>query len=446
MTSASKMHLLRSACACLLFASSSVTYAAAVIDGCQLYPSNNIWNTPIDAAPIHADSATIVATIGASTQLHPDFGTVYNGAPNGIPYITVPGTQPQVSITFQYADESDSGPYPIPPDAPIEGGPNAGGDRHILIVDRDRCLLYEIYDARPQTDGSWRAGSGAKWDLRSNALRPTPWTSADAAGLPILAGLVRYDEVASGEITHALRFTVPQTRNAYVWPARHPASSLTGFQYPAMGQRFRLKAGFDITGFSAPMQVILRALKKYGMMVADNGSAWYLSGAPDPRWSDDELRTLSGLAGRDFEAVDVSGLQVSANSAQALQAMPPLPPAPPDANFDIDGDGRYDALTDGLLVYRYMSGIRGPALVALATSPSATRDAAGIEARLGALGAALDIDGDNTTGARTDGMLLMRRLFGLSGAMLVNGAIGPNAARRTPEAVANYIDGLMPSN
>ncbi|MEO8136539.1 MAG: hypothetical protein ABI831_21505, partial [Betaproteobacteria bacterium] len=189
----------------LLAAAMNHAGAAAIVSGCPMFPADNIWNTAIETAPLDPNSATYVATIGAAVQLHPDFGTVYNGAPNGIPYITVPGTQPLVPITFTYAGDSDPGPYPIPPNAPIEGGPNASGDRHILIVDRDHCTLYEIYDARPQPDGSWLAGSGAKWDLRSNDLRTATWTSADAAGLPILPGLVRYDEVASGEITHALR-------------------------------------------------------------------------------------------------------------------------------------------------------------------------------------------------------------------------------------------------
>jgi len=430
--------------ASLLLALSSGARAAAVIDGCQLYPSDNVWNTPVDAAPVHPSSATWVATIGAASRLHADFGTVYNGAPNGIPYITVPGTQPLVPITFEYAGDSDPGPYPIPADAPIEGGPTSNGDRHILIVDRDRCVLYEIYAARRQTDGSWRAGSGAKWDLGSNALRPATWTSADAAGLPILPGLVRYDEVASGEITHALRFTVPQTRSTYVWPGRHEASDLTGAQYPSMGQRFRLRAGFDISRFTPAMQVILRALKKYGMMLADNGSAWYLSGAPDPRWDDDTLRTLSQLAGSDFEAVDVAGLQVAADSGRARQASQPPLAAPADANYDIDGDGRYDPMTDGLLAVRYLFGLRGTGLTANALSSGATRNAAQVEARIVELGAALDIDGNNAVEALTDGILLLRKLFGMTGNALIAGAIGPSATRTNADAVNSYMTGFMP--
>ena len=210
------------------------------------------------------------------------------------------------------------GPYPIPTDAPIEGGPDSEGDRHVLVVRRGACDLFETWNSWPTPDGSWYAGSGALFDLHSNALRPDGWTSADAAGLPILPGLVRYDEVAAGTINHALRFTVPQTRRAYVWPARHYASDLTGAQYPPMGQRFRLKASFDISGFSPANQVILRALKTYGMFLADNGSAWYLSGVPDPRWDDDDLHTLqTGVHGRDFEAVDESSLMIDPNSAAA---------------------------------------------------------------------------------------------------------------------------------
>ena len=420
--------------------------AAAVIDGCQLYPANNIWNTPIDTAPVHANSAAYINTIGAAVTVHPDFGTVYDGAPNGIPYTTVPGTQPLVPISFTYAGDSDPGPYPLPPDAPIEGGPASNGDRHVLVIDRGDCVLYEVYAARLQTNGSWRAGSGAVWDLNSNALRPATWTSADAAGLPILAGLVRYDEVAGGAITHALRFTAPQTRNTFVWPGRHQASSLTGAQYPAMGQRFRLKAGVNISGFSPAMQVILQALKKYGMMLADNGGAWYVSGAPDPRWDDDELQTLGQITGSDFEAVDVSALQVAADSGQAVQPVSvPLPPPPPGANYDIDGDGTYDALTDGLLMLRYMFGMRGPALVGGATSPGAAHNTMQIETLLGQLGAALDIDGNNVADARTDGFLVLRKMFGLTGEPLIAGAIAANATRTTAGDVADYMDEFLPA-
>jgi hypothetical protein len=293
-----------------------VPQSSADLVGCAVFPANSVWNTRVDSLPLDAHSAAYVATIGASTGMHPDFGANWNGGPFGIPYAAVPGTQAQVAVTFDYEDESDPGPYPIPPDAPIEGGADSSGDRHVLVVDRDHCVLYEMWNAWPQPDGSWHAGSGAVFALTSNALRPAGWTSADAAGLPILPGLVRYDEVASGEIKHALRFTAPRTRRAYVWPARHFASSLTGEQYPPMGQRFRLRSNFDISGFSPEVQVILRALKQYGMFLADNGSAWYLSGAPDARWDDDVLRELNQVKGSDFEAVDESGLMVAPDSGQ----------------------------------------------------------------------------------------------------------------------------------
>jgi hypothetical protein len=286
---------------------------------CTFFPADNVWNRRVDSLPLDPNSAAYVNTIGVSTGMHIDFGSgTWDGGPIGIPYTTVPGAQPRVAMSFDYADESDAGPYPIPTNAPIEGGPNSSGDRHVLVVERDNCVLYETWDSWPNADGSWSAGSGAQFDLRSNNLRPAGWTSADAAGLPVLAGLVRYDEVASGRITHALRFTVPQTRGAYIWPARHKASSLTGSQYPPMGQRFRLKASFDISKFSATNKVILTALKEYGMFLADNGSAWYLSGAPDERWNNDDLRQIQiNVHGSDFEAVDESGLMIDPNSGQA---------------------------------------------------------------------------------------------------------------------------------
>jgi hypothetical protein len=286
--------------------------------GCALFPADNIWNVPVDTLPLDSRSDSYVATIGATRTVHADFGSgLWDGGPIGIPYVIVTGSQPKVAVTFEYDDESDPGPYPIPPDPPIEGGPDADGDRHILMLDRDNCRLYELFSAYPAGGGAWEAGSGAIFDLNAHALRPETWTSADAAGLPVLPGLVRYDEVASGEIRHALRFTAPRTRRAYIWPARHYASSYTAMDYPPMGQRFRLNADFDISGFSPEAQVILRALKKYGMILADNGSAWYLSGVPDERWDNDDLHDLHGIPGSAFEAVDVSGLMVDADSGQA---------------------------------------------------------------------------------------------------------------------------------
>ena len=293
---------------------------APTIGGCPVLPADSIWNTPVDALPVSANSATWVATIGSTKTAHPDFGSgLYDGAPIGIPFVTVPASQTKYPATFQYASESDPGPYAIPLNAPIEGGSQSTGDRHAIAIDIGNCILYELYAAYPQP-ASWAAGSGAIFNLLSNALRPSGWTSTDAAGLPIFPGLIRYDEVAAGAINHAIRFTVPQTRNTFVWPARHYASSLTGSQYPPMGARFRLRASFDISGFSAANQVILRALKKYGMMLADNGSAWYLSGATDSRWDNDDLHNLGQLHGSDFEAVDVSGLMIDANSGQAKQS------------------------------------------------------------------------------------------------------------------------------
>ncbi len=287
---------------------------------CTVLPADNIWNTPIDQLPVASNSSTYVNTIGAGTGMHADFGSgLWDGGPIGIPFVTVPGTQTKYPAAFTYADESDPGPYAVPLTAPIEGGSASSGDRHALSIDVDHCLLYEIYAAYPQSS-SWQAGSGAIYNLLSNALRPSGWTSADAAGLPIFPGLVRYDEILSGEIRHALRFTVPHTQRAFVWPARHYASSLTGTQYPPMGARFRLRTNFDISGYSPTNQIILKALKKYGMMIADNGSAWFLSGAPDSRWDNSDLHNLGAVHGSDFEAVDVSGLMVDPNSGQALQS------------------------------------------------------------------------------------------------------------------------------
>ncbi|MBK8270079.1 MAG: hypothetical protein IPK83_17995 [Planctomycetes bacterium] len=252
---------------------------------------------------MHPNSAKYLASMGLETGLHPDFGTVYEGAPIGIPFVVVDGAQEKVTVTFDYADESDDGPYPIPPDAPIEGGPNADGDRHIIIVDTENKLLYELFYAF-KTGNTWSAGSGAIFDLTSNDLRPSGWTSADAAGLPIFPGLARYDEIVEkSELSHALRFTVAQTQRAYISPARHFASSSTDANRPPMGLRVRLRADFDVSGFPATVQVILRGLKKYGLIVADNGSNWYISGAPDSRWNDDELGELRGVKGRDFEVV-----------------------------------------------------------------------------------------------------------------------------------------------
>ncbi len=311
--------------ACALWPAQWAAGALPQIAGCAVFPADSIWNAPVDQLPLDPGSDAYVNTIGADGTVHPDFGSGVwppgSDAPIGIPYADVPGTQPGVAVAFDYDDESDPGPYPIPADAPIEGGPGSDGDRHVLLVDRDNCILHELFYAWPdQPGGGWAAGSGAVFDLSGHALRPDGWTSADAAGLPILPGLVRYDEVAAGEIAHALRFTVPQTRGDHAWPARHHASSLTAAQYPPMGQRFRLRADFDVAAFSAEVQVILRTLKKYGMMLADNGSAWYLSGAPDERWDNDARRELSNVSGADFEAVGVSSRMTGPDSGRAAEA------------------------------------------------------------------------------------------------------------------------------
>ena len=320
---------------------------APTVGSCTVLPADDIWNTRVDQLPVHPSSSTWVTTIGPSSPLHPDFGSgTYNGEPIGIPYVTVPGAQTKYPATFTYQSESDPGPYAIPLNAPIEGGSASTGDRHAIAVDTDNCILYEIYAAYPQT-ASWQGGSGAIFNLLSDALRPATWTSADAAGLPIFPGLVRYDEIAAGEIRHAIRFTVPQTQKAYVWPARHYASSLTGAQYPPMGARFRLKASFDISHFSATNQIILTALKRYGMMLADNGSSWYISGAPDARWNNDDLHALTGIAGSDFEAVDVSPLMVDPNSGQARQTSVSVTVTPSSASVVVDAKQQFSAAVAG---------------------------------------------------------------------------------------------------
>jgi hypothetical protein len=280
------------------------------LKGRRPFPDDNPWNADISKEPVDANSDAIIASIGAERNLHPDFGTVWQGAPAGIPYVVVDGRQARVQVQFQYGDESDPGPYPVPPDAPIEGGPNAKGDRHVLVLDRDNWKLYELFSAYPQDGGKrWRAGSGAEFDLNSNKLRPAGWTSADAAGLPVFPGLVRFDEVMEQKaIRHALRFTVRRTRRAYVKPATHFASRLTDANLPPMGMRVRLKSAFDVSRFAAPVQVILVALKKHGMLLADNGSDWFISGAPDPRWDVEALATIKRVKGRDLEVVKMGEL------------------------------------------------------------------------------------------------------------------------------------------
>jgi hypothetical protein len=289
--------------------------AQPTLAGCPMFPANNIWNAPVDKLPVHSNSASYITTNGETKSLHPDFSSTW-----GIPFNVVTASQPGVKVPFTWAEESDPGPYPVPADPKVEGN----GDAHLLILQQDTCRLFELYAARVSGGSLTKADAGAVFDLRSNAQRPSGWTSADGAGLPILPGLVRYDEVAAGEIRHAIRLTVPQTRKAFVWPARHYASRLTGSDYPPMGQRFRLKADYDISGFSADSQVILRALKKYGLILADNGSAWFISGAPDPRWNDDHLNELKRVTGTDLEAVDSSSLMLGQDTGLVLpQSVPP---------------------------------------------------------------------------------------------------------------------------
>ena len=277
---------------------------------CPIFPRTSHWNLRVDRLPVLAKSDRLVRAIGADRTMHADFGSgLYEGARIGIPFVTVGAAQERVPVRFEYADESDPGPYPIPRKVPIEAGRRSDGDRHVIVVDRARCRLYELFAAYPRDGGRrWSAGSGAIWNLRSNRMRPAGWTSADAAGLPILPGLVRHDEVRRGRIDHALRVTAPRTRRSYIYPARHFASGSNDPELPAMGQRLRLKEGYPIRSFPRQARILLRALKRYGMIVADNGSPWYVTGAPHRRWNNDALRTLHDVPGRAFEAVDTSRL------------------------------------------------------------------------------------------------------------------------------------------
>lgn len=278
---------------------------------CAVFPADNPWNQRVDALPVAGNSGTLIDAIGGDSYAHADFGSgTWNGGPIGIPFKVVSGRSRGARVRFtEFGDESDRGRYPIPRNAPIEGGKNGDGDRHVLVIDRKRCKLFELYHAHPVRGGRrWRAGSGAIYNLRSNRLRPDGWTSADAAGLPLFPGLARYDEMAAGEIDHALRFTAPHTRRSYVYPARHFASSDESTDLPPMGLRVRLKATVDVNNFPPQSRVVLRALQRYGMILADNGSPWYVSGAPDRRWDDDDLHSLQDLRGNDFEVVDTSSL------------------------------------------------------------------------------------------------------------------------------------------
>jgi len=269
--------------------------------GCEVFPPSSPWHENISKLPVSPRSSAYIASIGANLDLHPDFGSNLS---YGIPYAVVPASQPKVAIHFTaYGDQSDPGPYPIPPGAPIEGGAGSSGDRHVLVVQSGTCKLYEMYSAYPNADGSWNAASGAVFNLRSNRLRPNGWTSADAAGLPIFAGLIRYDEIQRGYINHAIRFTAPATQAGFIHPATHFASSSTNPDLPPMGLRLRLKASFDIAGFPRVARIILQAMKTYGLILADNGSPWYFQGATDPRWNDAALDSLKSVPGSAFQVV-----------------------------------------------------------------------------------------------------------------------------------------------
>jgi hypothetical protein len=300
--------LLLSACSLLLGGVSASALRLPTAPRCPIFPATSAWNQRVDALPVAANSEQLIESIGLGAGLHADFGSgLWDGQPIGIPFDVVSKKMPRFRVAFGYADESDNVPYPIPKTVHIEGGRQSDGDRHALLLDKDACRVFELYALYPSGRG-WKAGSGAVWNLRSNALRPAGWTSADAAGLPIFPGLARYDEVARGVIDHALRFTAARTRRAYVYPARHYASSSDDPALPPMGLRVRLKASVDISGFPRQARIVLQALKTYGMILADNGSNWYISGAPNPHWSNDELHQLGRITGADFEVVDTSSL------------------------------------------------------------------------------------------------------------------------------------------
>jgi hypothetical protein len=297
------------------------------LGGCEVAAPGSIWRTRVDHLPVLAASAGYVASIGSGAHVHADFGSgTWDGGPIGIPVtVAAPGT-PSVHVGFDYADESDRGPYHIPAAARIEGGPQADGDRHVIAVDTTTCRDYELWDARPQADGSWHAGSGAVFSLGSHTLRPDGWTSADAAGLPVLPGLARYDEVSRGVIDHALRITVPRSQAAHLWPARHDAGSGSAASYPPMGARFRLKASYDASALGAQARVVVAAMKHYGLVLADNGSPWYFQGERNASWPDRLISDLKQIPASAFEAVDTSGLRLTADSGYAV------PPAPAAAN------------------------------------------------------------------------------------------------------------------
>ena len=344
---------------------------------CPLFPADNVWNADISTLPVHPRSADWLASMGGGSRLiHPDFGSSGDpSAPYGIPYTVVDGSHPKVSLTFQYADESDPGPYPFGADTPIEGGASSTGDRHALMLESDTCTLYELYDARYSAAGS-TAGSGAIWSLASDALRPAGWTSADAAGLPILPGLLRPDEVAAGVVSHAIRVTASRTDTSYLWPARHQAGSASDPTLPPMGARFRMRGDVDISHFSAATQVVLTAFKHYGLIVADNGSDWYFQGAADNGWSDTLISELKTVPASDFEAVDESSLMVDPNSGRTLhETRRPLPVVAPAATVPTGGGVTWRQTSGAALAG--LTAVRRPALArpapATASSPPPRR-------------------------------------------------------------------------
>jgi hypothetical protein len=274
------------------------SYGQAQQRACPTFPADNPWNERVDSLPVAPNSAAMISAIGLTAHLHPDFS---NGGNYGIPYNVVNGATPRSTVVFQYADESDNVGYPIPASPLVEGG----SDAHILMIDTSACKLYELFAAH-KVGGTWHAGSGAVWNLRSDAVRPAGWTSADAAGLPIFPGLARYDQVATGAIKHALRFTASSTCAGYVFPARHEAGSGSCSTKPPMGLRVRLKASFNISAYTGQARIVLTALKQYGMLLADNGSPWYVTGAPNSGWNDDNLHTLNAVPGSAFEVVDTN--------------------------------------------------------------------------------------------------------------------------------------------
>jgi hypothetical protein len=282
---------------------------------CPMFPDDNYWHARVDRLPVHPLSGSWLSHMHSSINLHPDFGPSFGAqdVPYGIPITVVDGAA-RVPVKFEYADESDPVTYPLGPDTLIEGGDASEGDRHAVVVDAATCTLFETWNTRRVQD-DWTAGSGATWDLRSNALRPRTWTSADAAGLPILPGLLRWDEVSAGRVDHAIRFTTNVTRRAFIWPARHQAGSMDGPAYPPMGARFRLKSWYPIAGRSREAAAVITAMKRYGLVLADNGSPWYFQGAADPGWPENLIAELKGIPASAFEAVDTSGLKVSGNSA-----------------------------------------------------------------------------------------------------------------------------------